>query len=311
METIPYVPRAVLVANQKGGVGKSSIVAGVASMVASGGKRVLVVDADPQGNVSKSDFGQAGDQGKGLAQTLHYSVPLSPLRDVRPNLDLLPGGSFLSMVSSTASSAADNGIDLRLNLVSALYELWGEQRYDLILIDSGPGDAPLLDALLGTAQYLIVPTKQDDASLDGVELLAQRYLRARQNGAEVQLLGMLLFDANPRATVRNQEVLDQISDILHGSGVDSFQTLIRTDAAGSIDSRRHNFTPSELVAATQSRRAGILRNLRNKGEKADETDSARLWSRDSSGLAGDYQALTNEILTRIAERETAALGVVQ
>ena len=85
METIPYVPRAVLVANQKGGVGKSSIVAGVASMVASGGKRVLVVDADPQGNVSKSDFGQAGDQGRGLAQTLHYSVPLTPLRDVRPD----------------------------------------------------------------------------------------------------------------------------------------------------------------------------------------------------------------------------------
>jgi len=310
METIPYVPRAVLVANQKGGVGKSSVVAGVASMVAAGGKRVLVVDADPQGNVSKSDLGHEGDEGAGLAKTLHHSDPLEPIRNVRPNLDLIPGGRRMSMVSSTATAARDAGIDLRSNLVTALYDLWGAERYDLVMIDSGPGDAPLLDALLGTAQYLIVPTKQDDASLDGVQLLARRYLEARQAGAHVVLLGMLLFDANPRATVRNQEVFDQISDILHGSGVDSFQTLIRTDAAGSIDSRRNSFTPSELVAATQNRRAGILKSLR-KGDKSEAGDVAKLWSRDSSGLAGDYQALTNEILSRIAAKEMAAAGAAK
>lgn len=310
METIPFVPRAVLVANQKGGVGKSSVVAGVASMVAAGGKRVLVVDADPQGNVSKSDLGHEGDEGEGLAKALHYSQPLEPVRNVRPNLDLISGGRKMSMVSSTAIAAKEHGIDLRMNLVSALYDLWGIERYDLVLLDSGPGDAPLLDALLGTAQYLIVPTKQDDASLDGVELLARRYLRARQSGAHVELLGMLLFDANPRATVRNQEVFDQIGEILQGSGADSFRTLIRTDAAGSIDSRRNSFTPSELVAATQNRRAGILKTLR-KGDKPEAGDAAKLWSRDSSGLAGDYQALTNEILSRIAAKEMAPAGAAK
>jgi len=75
--------RTVLVANQKGGVGKSSIVSAVAGMLASAGRRVLVVDADQQANITVSDLGVEGDRGRALSMALQYSEPLEPLRDVR------------------------------------------------------------------------------------------------------------------------------------------------------------------------------------------------------------------------------------
>jgi chromosome partitioning protein len=202
--------RTVLVANQKGGVGKSSIVSAVAGMVAAAGRRVLVVDADQQANVSSSDLGVEGDKGRGLSMALQFAEPLTPTREVRPNLDVIPGGPALAVVTSVAATAQQTGIDLQGNLTRTLNNLRETEKYDLVLIDSGPGDAPLLEALLGTARYLLVPTKDDDASLSGVELLATRYLRARKSGSQIQLLGVVLFDTNPRATARNREVFDQV-----------------------------------------------------------------------------------------------------
>ncbi|MBY6413928.1 ParA family protein [Rhodococcus sp. BP-252] len=298
--------RTVLVANQKGGVGKSSIVSAVAGMVAATGRRVLVVDADQQANVSSSDLGVEGDGGRGLSITLQYGQPLTPVRSVRPNLDVIPGGPALAVISAVAATAAQTNTDLRANLTQTLNELNDAENYDLVLIDSGPGDAPLLDALLGTARYLVVPTKDDDASLSGVELLAMRYLRARQAGSLIQLLGVVLFDTNPRATARNREVFEQVNDLLEGSGADPFETFIRSDRAAAVDLRTRHLTPLELVEVAESDQKNRLQRLRQKGKAGD-----RLWSRDPSGLASDYQALTREILRRVsnAERDRVAGGV--
>lgn len=77
---------------------------------------------------------------------------------------------------------AENGIDMAVNLESALTALCEAQGYDLVLIDSGPGDVPLLDTYLAVANYLLIPTRDDQASLGGVERLARRFGRARNQG---------------------------------------------------------------------------------------------------------------------------------
>ena len=297
--------RTVLVANQKGGVGKSSIVSAVAGMVAAAGRRVLVVDADQQANVSCSDLGVTGDKGRALGMALQYAQRLDPVRDVRPRLDVVPGGAALALVGATAATAAQAGVDLQHNLRAALDDLCARERYDLVLVDSGPGDAPLLDALLAAAQYLLVPTRDDDASLSGVELLAARYLKARKAGASISLLGVVLFDVNPRATSRNAEVLAQVEQLLEGSGATAFSSVIRSDRAAAVDLRTRHVTPEELVGVAQEHQKHRIQRLRTKLGGED-----RLWSRDPSGLAGDYQALTREILSRLraAEQVTAAAG---
>src|SRR5674536_333058 len=69
--------RVILLANQKGVVGKISTVSAVAGMVCSHDGSVLVIDADQQGNVSRNDLGVAGDKGRSLAMALQYAQRVS------------------------------------------------------------------------------------------------------------------------------------------------------------------------------------------------------------------------------------------
>jgi cellulose biosynthesis protein BcsQ len=304
--------RTVLVANQKGGVGKTSITVGVGAMVARPAskqrpeRRVLIVDADPQGNATTSDLGVAGDRGAGLMKALQYGEPPEVFRDVRPGLDLIAGGPLLAQAGGLSATAAQSGLDMVGNLMKALAEVCAETNPAAVLIDSGPGDAPLLDALLQISRYLIVPTRDDDASLSGVELLALRYLRARKLGP-IQLLGVVLFDINPRATARNAQVLADLDELLEGSGATSFPMMIRSDRAAALDLRTAHLTPGELVEATsnasKARLARLGRNGRHRADAGPDEVDLRLWSRDPSPLANDYQALAGELLRRIATAE--------
>ena len=298
--TATPLSRVVLIANQKGGVGKSSIVAAIAGMIAGPLRRVLVIDADQQGNVSRNDLGVAGDKGKSLAMALQYGQALEPTRGIRPGLDVVAGGPLLSSVAAIIASSAQSGINIAGNLAATLGDLCSREEYALVLIDSGPGDAPLLDALLHTARYLVVPSADDEASFDGVELLAGRYLRAKAAGADIDLLGVVLFNVNPRATARNKTALATVTELLEGSGANAFASTIRTDKATAIDLRQQHLTPAELVGAAEQQKRNRLRQLGKgqmlRGEKP-------LWSRDPGGLATDYQNLARELLARVAEYE--------
>jgi chromosome partitioning protein len=114
----PRLARTVLVANQKGGVGKSSIVAALGGMLAGPERRVLIVDADQQGNVTRSDLGVDGDRGQSLAMALQYTQPLTPVRDVRPGLDIVPGGPHLATVGAMVATASSSGLDIAANLAA-------------------------------------------------------------------------------------------------------------------------------------------------------------------------------------------------
>ena len=298
--TARLLERVILVANQKGGVGKSSIVSALAGMIAGPERRVLVIDADQQGNVSRNDLGVSGDRGKTLAMALQYAQALEPVRDVRPGLDVIPGGPLLAAVASMVATAGQTGIDIAGNVGATLADLCEREQYALVLIDSGPGDAPLLDVLLELARYLLVPSCDDEASFDGVELLAGRCLRAQSRGARIDLLGIVLFNVNPRATVRNEEAVQTLADLLEGSGAAAFSSMIRTDKATAIDLRKQHLTPSELVIESQKQKKSRLKQLAS-GQKIRQEQ--KLWSRDPSGLANDYQDLAREVLLRVAVSE--------
>lgn len=278
--------KTILVANQKGGVGKSTTVAAVAEMIATGGKRgrrVLVIDGDPQANVTVHDLGAEGDGGLSLAQTLQAGSALTPVREVRTNLDVIAGGPQLAVVGANAHLMAESGVDMAHNLQTQLSALCEAEGYDLVLIDSGPGDVPLLDTYLSVANYLVIPTRGDQGSIGGVELLARRFWRARKLGATIELLGVLLFDVNPRAERRNAAIIDQITEMLAGSGSSPFEVHIRSAPAAADDMRTFHKTAGELVTL------------------AKDMPRRAMWTSDPTGLAEDYQNLVREIVSRLLQ----------
>ena len=298
-------PPVILVANQKGGVGKSTLIANVSVAVARAGKRVLVLDCDQQANLTKSDLGvarAAWDKGASLATAMQYGVELLPMTAVRPNLDLVCGGPHLSLVTASADAASQAGIDLGENLRRAIDKLSHRTGYDIVFVDSGPGDVRILQPLLEICTHLVVPTKEDEGSIDGVQFLAARYRQARQKGSPIQLLGVVLFDVNPRATARNAYVLETVSELLEGSGADAFGATIRTDKASAIDQRERHLTAQELVTVAGAEKNTLLSALRSGRSR----EVQRMWSRDPAPLANDYQNLTREILVRVSKTPVTA-----
>ena len=297
--------RVVLVANRKGGVGKSSLVAAAATAIASGGRggghKVLIIDGDPQGTITKSDLGarDTNDGGESLGLSLLYGKhDLEPLIGVKPNLDLVAGGPNLSRAIAGSSRMEDD--EMGANFGAALERLCATKGYDFVFIDSAPGEMPLLNTFMRTANYLVIPTQSDGGSLDAVEDVADSFKDARRDGASVALLGVVLFCADPNAHVRNADVFDQIEELLGASGVAPFRTIIREAKAAAIDCRNLGMTPAELVGVAKQARKDVFKAL-GAGEKPDRT----LWASNPAKLAADYQALVYEIVSRIAQYEAS------
>lgn len=293
--------RVVVVANRKGGVLKSSIVRNVADVAARAGYRVAVVDGDPQGNLSEIDFGVDTDGGRGLAMALQYGTELVPVS--AGGVDVICGGPELQGAIGAAMMPGAE-VSLEQNLRASLARLTQQAGYDLVLIDSGPGDTRLLDAYLWAARWLIVPTLDDEAALAGVDKMGQRFVAAKRAGAQVEFLGAVVGKVNPRATARNAEVRREVETML-GEEATPFDATIRYDAAGRVDARRHAMSARDV--AEEAVRQAKARLDRVKGGTQAPGDV--WWSNAKNagqGLAQDYEHLTREVLTRIGAKEAVA-----
>ena len=309
--------RIVLVGTQKGGAGKTSLVAGLGSLAAKPepGRRVLLVDGDQQANLSRRNLGIEGDGGRNLYGAVVLGEPLHPVRDVKPGLDVVPGGPALAMVGGAAASAAAAGLDLGANLRQALTALADTGEYTLCLVDLGPGDVALLDAVLAVAGYVVAPHREDEADVDGVELLIKRVLRARRDlNAAVRFLGTVHFARDVRASARNAALEESIRELLAGSGVEPFAATVRHSPAVARDARALGLSPRELIAKAEeasSDRFAMLRR-RRAGRHVEAVEERNLWGRPDAAeaLARDYLAVLRELLLRMAEADATSSSAV-
>jgi cellulose biosynthesis protein BcsQ len=299
--------RVVLIGNEKGGCGKTALTAAVAHAIATGGRggghKVLLIDGDRQGTMSKSDMGQRDvfDRGASLAGSLLFGQDLQPLVDVKRNLDLVAGGKILERVSAAAAAMPPE--EMLANFEGALTRLCEQRGYEFVFIDSPPGEAPLLDTFMSTANYLVIPTMSDTGSLDGVEESALRYKKARRNGAGVALLGIALFGEDHSATARNADTFRQIEEMLGTSGIEPFRSIIRVARSVANDCRLRGVTPAEMIEVSKKARKETFKAL-----EAGIKPSRPIWSsgQTAAKLATDYQALVYEIISRIAQYEERA-----
>lgn len=289
------LPNAIAIANGKGGVGKTSLSANLAGLAAVNGWRVLLVDLDAQGNLS-SDLGftddEANDGGAALLRAVQLGVGVEPLADVRPCLDVVTGGESTEALEDLVRRRLYEGDTDALRAVDdALAPL--AAHYNLIVIDCPPAVGCLVDLAFTVARFLVIPTRGDAASLNGLARTATRFVNIRRTtNPSIDLLGVCLFafgtqDIRLIAKARNQleEALTGIAPV--------FPTYIRLSRKAPDDMRELGLLAHEYFQTAE------------QAPKWYEDRSAPRYSATASGLAQDYQSLANEILSAFAQRQAA------
>lgn len=296
------LPHAIAFVNGKGGVGKTSVTANMAGLISHAGYKVLAVDMDTQGNLSKDlGYDDRTDSGQGLVNAVVTKAPLVPLRDVRPGLDVICGGRQLEDMVGLLGARAQRGESTSGVVRDQLARIAGE--YHLVLIDCPPGNRQLQHMALAAAHYVVIPTKSDEASLEGLVEVATLFTEIRQrDNPALELLGVVLFGIGSASSRIKAQTRATVGKDL-GDPDFVFTTTIRHVEAAADDCRRRGQLAHELERDAADEKKSRLARLRQR-KTGSAIDIGDALAGSASGLAEDYSALAQELTGRFSARAT-------
>ena len=217
----PNMPmtKSIAVANQKGGVGKTTTAVNLAAIIANWGNRVLLVDADPQGNATSGIGIQRGSFRRNLYHSLVLDMPISGIAmpTAIPNLDLVPSNKDLAGAEIELVDVEQREFRLR-NALAAV-----ESNYDYIIIDCPPSLGLLTLNALTAARSLLVPIQCEYYALEGVTELFDTLARIRRlHNPGLMIEGLLLTMYDERTNL-SAAVAAELRDFY---GLQVFQVVI-------------------------------------------------------------------------------------
>ena len=204
---------AIAVSNGKGGVGKTTLSANLAVGAAMSGWKVLAVDLDPQGNLV-GDLGVEGDDGESLrrAMLLSDATQLNII-EAREGVDVVPGGLAMRdawLLTSEHARSDDAALGQLGDLLAPV-----AATYDLVVFDTPPAAGHVaVDVALSVAQSIVVPTRPDAASIDGLALTAQACAAARTRNPGLRVLGVAVFGLGAGDKAMRRKLYGDLDELL-------------------------------------------------------------------------------------------------
>ena len=193
----PVSTRIFTVANQKGGVGKTTTTVNIAAALSMGGLRVLVIDLDPQGNASTA-LGVEHRQAAGVYEVLMGDAQISEvIQKVAgfPALDCVPSNTSLANAEINLVSM----VARELQLKAAIDEI--SANYDYIFIDCPPSLGLLTINAFAGSKELLIPIQTEYYALEGLSQLLETYsvVKKRLNPSlNLSTIVLTMFDSRTR-----------------------------------------------------------------------------------------------------------------
>ena len=202
MTTLPQpdAPRIMVVANQKGGVGKTTTAVNIAAGLASGGLKVLVVDIDPQGNASTA---LGVEHSEGTPGTYEVLVDQEPIIDTVQRCPDLPGvwvlPATIDLAGAEIGLVATVSRETRLRM--ALDAFFDHYYVDYVIIDCPPSLGLLTLNALVAAHEIMIPIQCEYYALEGVTQLLRtiNLVKGRLNdGLVLSTVLLTMFDGRTK-----------------------------------------------------------------------------------------------------------------
>jgi chromosome partitioning protein len=206
------VSRFIAVANQKGGVGKTTTTVNLAASLASHGHRILVLDMDPQGNAGSGLGVAANELDRGVYEVLTSELPVieAVVPTVVPGVDLLPSGQRLIGAEVELVPVAERERVLRRALEGV------RDRYDYLLADCPPSLGLLTVNTLTAADSVLIPIQCEYYALEGLtQLLNAIRLIQQALNPQLDIEGILLTMFDSRLNL-SREVAEEARKFFEG-----------------------------------------------------------------------------------------------
>jgi len=259
--------KVIAVANQKGGVGKTTTTVNLGEALTRSGKRVLLVDADPQGSLTTSCSIGNPD---GLEVTLSELMACEMSGDINDtfshndvikhfeNMDLIPSNISLSGTETMLFNCMSRESVLKRTLQSYIKE------YDYILIDCMPSLGMMTINALVTADSVVIPCEPSFLSVKGLDLLMHSIARIkRQINPGLKIDGILMTMVDSR-TVNARDVSNALRESI-GINIKVFNTEIprsvRAQECANLGKSIFEHDPNGKVADAYSRLAKEVMSL--------------------------------------------------
>lgn len=207
---------AIVITNNKGGVGKTTITYGLAQALAKRNKNVLLIDSDPQGSLSR----RSGHEPKEYTDCSLYNCLENILRQKdkeiveyisktdNRNIDILTGDIRLNINRNEVAMVFMRANFVYKKLLDAVRAL---MKYDFILIDTSPSVGAEYTQILVGSDYVLIPITTSRDSIEGIDSIVTSFNDCRTFNPELKLLGIIFNDVSLRSAIA-KDIIPEIKD---------------------------------------------------------------------------------------------------